>query len=236
MIITPAFDEKDQRTWQSLYLQLNPKRHVQMTVEFERGLEALGINQEKIPDLKEVNRRLAAITGWQGVYTDGFVEAVDFFKMLSEKKFPIGNFIRNPKDLSYTPAPDVFHDLYGHMPFYANAEYSEFCTNFGTTALKYSDIPGAIEEFQRLFWFTIEFALVDTPAGIRIFGAGIASSFSECNYALSGQPRVHPFNLEIIRNKDFRIDAIQEDLFLLESPSQLYSCLSEFEKKYTKGA
>ena len=155
-----------------------------------------------------------------------------FFAMLANKHFPIGGFIRDPKDLSYTPAPDVFHDLYGHIPFYTIPEYADFCENFGRCALKYKNNTQAIEEFQRLFWFTVEFALTKTKSGVRIFGAGIASSFSECAYALSNQPRVHAFDLEVIRQKDFRIDILQTDLYLLESPQQLYSCLAEFEKKY----
>lgn len=222
MKIDSDFSEQDHETWRLLFTKQTPLRSVQLIPEFSQGLELLGIDEHGIPDLEKVNQKLKNLTGWQGVYVEGLVDAMDFFEMLSKKEFPIGGFIRDPKDLSYTPAPDVFHDLYGHIPFYTIPEYAEFSRRFGEAAKEYSTDATKITEFQRLFWFTLEFALVKTPSGIRIFGAGIASSFSECEYALSSKPRVHAFDAEVIRKKDFRIDRIQEDLYLLESPQQLY--------------
>lgn len=229
---SPQFTKQDHETWKELFLKQAPLRDFQIIPEFSKGLKLLEMNYDAIPDLSLVNSRLEKLTGWNGQYVDGFVEPVDFFKMLSDKKFPIGNFIRDPKDLSYTPEPDVFHDLYGHIPFYTIPEYAYFCEEFGRRALKYKNEKKAVDEFQRLFWFTVEFGLVQTLRGVRIFGAGIASSFSECAYALSEKPRVHSFDLSVMRNKDFRIDLIQEDLFLMDSPQQLYACLEQFEKGF----
>lgn len=232
MITNAHFTPRDHQTWQILFKNQTPLRDRQIIPEFSRGLQLLGMEESKIPDLQQVNVKLKQLTGWQGVYVNGFAEAAIFFELLAKKQFPIGNFIRDPKDLSYTPAPDVFHDLYGHIPFYTIPEYAFFCEDFGKRALKYRTTPSIIDEFQRLFWFTVEFGLVETPHGRRIFGAGIASSFSECAYALSEKPRIHPFDLEVIRNKHFRIDILQEDLFLLQNQQELYSCLDQFEAKY----
>lgn len=224
------FSTKDHQIWKQLFTAQTALRDKQLMPEFLRGLESLEIGAASIPDITSVNKKLQNLTGWQGVYTKGFVEAEEFFRMLARKKFPVGSFIRNPEVSMYTPEPDVFHDLYGHLPFLADQDYADFCQEFGLRALQYKNHPQISTEFQRLFWFTIEFALVKTPAGIRILGAGIASSFNECAYALSLKPRVHSFDVDDIRKKEFRTDLMQEDLFLLESTSQLYSCLDDFEK------
>lgn len=229
MSIHPEFKPEDHKTWSLLYQQQTPLRFQQLIPEFSQGLALLGINGSEIPNLDRVNLQLNKLTGWSGVYVQGFVEADKFFEMLKNKQFPVGAFIRNPKDLSYTPEPDVFHDLYGHLPFYTIPEYAKFCQEFGTRALKYAENQSIIDQFQRLFWFAVEFGLVKTSSGVRVFGAGIASSFTESAYALSNKPRVHRFDLDVIRKKDFRIDIIQEDLYLLENQAQLYKCLDSFE-------
>ncbi|MGZ3773449.1 MAG: phenylalanine 4-monooxygenase [Pseudobdellovibrionaceae bacterium] len=232
-MITPRnYTTEDHETWRRLFQRQTPLRSVQVIPEFSKGLELLGITDERIPDLEKVNAKLRSLTGWEGVLVQGLEGPEAFYRMLANKQFPIGNFIRDPKDLSYTPEPDVFHDLYGHIPFYTMPEYGEFCQEFGIRGQKYLSSEKITEEFQRLFWFTAEFALIKTTAGIRIFGAGIVSSFGECAYSLSGKPNVLNFDLEKIRNKEFRIDIMQETLFLLDSTEQLYGCLDEFEKGY----
>lgn len=196
--------------------------------EFAEGLEALGITGDRVPDLDAVNAKLRRLTGWEGVPVEGLEEGESFYRMLSERKFPIGNFIRDPKDLSYTPAPDIFHDLYGHIPFYADLRYAEYCQEFGRRAcLKIKD-PQVFREYERFFWFTVEFGLVETPVGRRIFGAGIASSYGECEYALSNKPKVIPFDVKTIRAQEFRIDVFQETLFVFKNVNQLYQSLNQF--------
>ena len=228
----PDFTAKDHETWKILFSKQTPRRHEQIIPEFSYGLEILGITPEKIPDVNSVNQKLHALTGWQGIFVKGFEGPETFYEMLANKQFPIGSFIRDPKDLSYTPEPDIFHDLYGHIPFYIIPEYGNFCQDFGKRGMKYLNSPQISEEFQRLFWFTTEFGLLKTSRGLQICGAGIASSFGECAYALSGKPQVLPFDVEIIRNKEFRIDIMQETLFVLENMSQMYGCLDLFERPY----
>ena len=199
---------------------------------FSAGLETLKIGADQIPDLDQVNRLLRERTGFRGVPVEGLKEPISFFKMLSEREFPVGNFIRDSKDLNYTPAPDVFHDLYGHLPFFADEKYADFCADFGRRALRYRDRPEFILQFDRLFWFSIEFALIRTHQGLRIFGAGIASSNAECEYALGGQPELIPFDLERIRAQEFKIDEFQKRLFVLGSSSELYRCLPAYEEGF----
>ncbi len=232
MICRPVFTENEQLTWKQLFENQTPLRKTQIIPEFSDGLESLGITSNQIPDLDSVNERLKRMTGWQGIFVKGFESPSTFYEMLSEKKFPIGSFIRDSKDLSYTPEPDIFHDLYGHIPFYTIPEYGDFCQDFGQRGLHYLKSEKITEEFQRLFWFTIEFGLLKTSAGLKIFGAGIASSFGECAYALSDQPVKKKFDIEEIRNKSFRIDLMQKELFVIENMNQLYQCLDDFERIY----
>lgn len=222
------FTKEEHETWRTLFLRQAPLRDQQLHPMFSEGLRALQFTPDHIPELSQVNERLKQLSGFEGVPVTGLEDPAHFFALLADRKFPIGNFIRDKQDLSYTPAPDVFHDLYGHIPFFANRDYGDFCHRVGKQALELKHLPNAITQFNRYFWFTIEFALIDTPAGRRIFGAGIASSFGECAYALSDQPEVLPFNLQIIKDQDFRIDEMQKRLFLLKTREQLYTSIDAF--------
>lgn len=226
------FTPEEHGTWRKLFEQQAKKREEQIIDWFSYGLKALDITAERIPKLDEVNSRLNRLTGFCGVVVDGLEDVHQFYPMLARREFPIGNFIRDPIDLSYTPAPDVFHDLYGHLPFFVDPMYADFCQNFGICACKYLDDEVILRQFERLFWFTIEFALIKTSKGNRIFGAGIASSFSECSYALTGAPlgpEVVPFDLNVIRHQKFKVDDLQRRIFILDNEMQLFSCLNEFE-------
>lgn len=197
---------------------------------FEKGLKALDMDVDSIPNLDEVNKKLKSLTGWEGVLVEGLEGGETFYEMLKHRQFPIGNFIRDKKDLNYTPEPDIMHDFYGHIPFFVDKTYADFCQKFGEVAMKYFDQPEKFRQFERVFWFTIEFGLVKTSTGTRIFGAGIASSIGECVYALSGDPEVIPFDVDVVRNQEFRIDEMQKRLFLLENPEQLYKSLNRLEE------
>ncbi|MCB0377423.1 MAG: hypothetical protein KDD33_02935 [Bdellovibrionales bacterium] len=221
------FSAEEQSVWQDIVCQHRKKRGEQIVDLFENGLELLGIDESSIPNLEVINKKLKDLTGWQGVYVRGLEEGESFYPMLAEKKFPIGNFVRDRKDLSYTPEPDIIHDLYGHIPFYANKEYAKACHEFALTASRYKSKKEQFIQFERVFWFTYEFGLIETSKGLRIFGAGIASSTGECEYALSNGPEKVPFSVDVVRRQDFRIDEMQKKLFVLKNKEQLYQCLPE---------
>lgn len=230
------FTPAEHNTWKLLFGRQAPLRSRQIHSLFDEGIARLGFGLERIPDLREVNRRLKALTGFTGVPVRGFEEPHSFYEMLANREFPIGYFIRDPADLGYTPAPDVFHDLYGHLPFLTDPAYAAFCEELGRRSMRVKHDPEKLRQWERLFWFGAEFPLVRTPSGILIFGAGIASSFDECAYALSGKPELVPFGIEAVRTQEFEIDRMQDKLFLLESPEQLYGCLSEFERAVNRSA
>lgn len=225
------FSDEEHETWRLMFQRQAALRDRQIYHTFSEGIRALGFSAERIPDIHEVNRRLERLTGWRGIPVEGLEEDHSFYLMLAEKKFPIGNFIRDRQDVSYTPAPDVFHDLYGHLPFLADQKYANFCHDLGLRSAKVIDRPDLLKQWARLFWFAVEFSVIRTAAGRRIFGAGIASSHGECAYALSDRPKILAFDVETIRVKDFKIDEFQSDLFELRDEDELYGCLDEFERR-----
>ncbi len=225
-----SFTAEEEQTWKVLYSNLKEAREHMIHPYFKNGLEELGIVEDHTPDLAKVNEKLLKKTGWQGVAVEGLEEGNSFYPGLRDKKFPIGNFLRSIDDISYTPAPDVFHDFYGHIPFFTQPKYAEFCQKYGALASKYLDDPKRLRMYERLFWFTIEFGLIKTNEGNKIFGAGIASSKSECTFALSDKPEVLPFDIETIAYQEFDIDHIQNRIFILKNEDQLYDCLPAFDE------
>ncbi|MGH1469193.1 MAG: phenylalanine 4-monooxygenase [Bdellovibrionales bacterium] len=219
------FGESGTSTWKKVLDNHSVVRKNQIVDVFHEGLEKLEIYSDKIPSLEEINFKLKDLSGFQGVFVKGLEEGKDFYKLLAERKFPIGNFIRSADDLNYTPEPDIIHDLYGHLPFFIDKEYGDFCQRFGEAACRFVDEPELFRQFERVFWFTIEFGLIKTKDGVRVFGAGIASSIGECEYSLSDAPEVLPFDIDVVRKQEFRIDEMQKRLFLLESAQQLYDSL-----------
>ncbi len=228
MTLQPHFTQEDHKTWSLLYSGLEHSRSHQAHPLFTQGTRDLDFQANRIPDLEDVNRRLRLRTGWQGMWAEGLVENPDFFAMLAERIFPIGNFIRSPEDLAYTPAPDVFHDLYGHLPLLADRNYAEFSQRIGLLALPYLKVPEILEQFGRYFWFAAEFCLVEHLGERRIFGGGILSSQSECNYSLSMDLEVKDGDVEEIRRRPYHIDDFQQSIYVWPSPESLYSSLEAF--------
>lgn len=223
------FTETEHATWGDVVRTQRPRRAEQLVPMFSRGLEQLGLDRETIPSLEEVNAKLTALTGWKGVYVKGLEDGNGFYRLLRDQKFPIGNFVRDRRDLNYTPEPDIIHDLYGHIPFHADAAYAHYCQRYGEFACQFLDDATRLRRLERFFWFTNEFALVETPAGRRVFGAGIASSVGECVHALGPDVEVLPFDVERICAQEFRIDQMQRRLFVLQSVEQLYASFPKLQ-------
>ncbi|MBS1984983.1 MAG: hypothetical protein JST16_12510 [Bdellovibrionales bacterium] len=222
------FTANESAVWRTLFTRQAKLRDQQIVSIFSEGIKKLGLCAEQIPDLDEVNERLYRITGFEGVPVEGLEDSDAFYPALSEGKFPIGNFIRGIQDIDYTPAPDIFHDLYGHLPFLTYPPYAAFTREFGKRATRFLGQPARLREFERLYWFGIEFSLIKTKGGRQIFGAGIASSFTECAFALSDAPEVRPFDLDDIRHREFRVDQLQSIIYLLQNENQLFDCLDKF--------
>lgn len=224
------FTEEESKTWNLLFNRLDLCRRNMAYSLFEQGVHELGLTSEKVPDIENINKKLQSKTGWKVIPVKGLEEGPSFYTALSRKEFPIGNFIRDQKDLGYTPEPDIFHDLYGHVPFLCDKDYAHFSHKYGLLAAKYINDDDKLQKLERFYWFTLEFGLIKTVLGKRILGGGILSSHDESYYSLSDKPETLPFDIEKIVNQDFRIDQIQPRLFILENIDQLYDCLPDLEE------
>jgi phenylalanine-4-hydroxylase len=210
-------------TWRTLYerqLQLLPGRACD---EFVHGMRALPIGAEQIPDFRALSEVLLQRTGWQVVAVPGLVPDEVFFEHLANRRFPAGNFIRSPDRLDYLEEPDVFHDVFGHVPMLMDPSMADFIQAYGQGGLRAQRL-GHLARLARVYWYTVEFGLVRQDAGLRIYGAGIASSFTESLFALDDpSPNRVRFALERVMRTLYRIDDFQETYFVIGGLDELLS-------------
>ena len=189
--------------------------------EFIAALPSLGV-KDRIPHFEEINARLLPATGWQIVAVPGLIPEVPFFKLLSERKFPVTDWIRTPQEFDYIVEPDVFHDLFGHVPLLFNPAFADYVQRYGAGGLK-ADSLSACEQLSRLYWYTIEFGLIRQANGLRAYGAGILSSSGELAYAVgSRQPRRVMLNILRAMRSRYKIDSYQQTYFVIDSFQQLF--------------
>ena len=214
----PSYTPEEHETWSLLYkkqMELLPTRACK---EYLEGLSKMNFKANRIPHLADVDQVLEKTTGWNLIRVEGLVPEREFFEMLSEKKFPSTDFIRAREELAYTPSPDMFHDLFGHTSMITDPNFAAFFEAIGKFGTLAND--EQLKEVQRLYWFTVEFGLIDQPLR-RIYGSGILSSPGEVVYCLSEKVKVHPFDVSVIAKKEFDIWHMQEELFVIKSFEEL---------------
>ena len=183
---------------------------------FGRSLDILHLSRPGIPDFDELNDKLHARTGWTVVAVPGLVPDDVFFRHLSERRFPAGNFIRPADQLDYLEEPDVFHDVFGHVPLLAEPQVADFMQTLGHLGLEALD-KGALHRLARLYWYTVEFGLAREDGALRIYGAGILSSSGESRYALeSALPSRADFDLARVLRTRYRTDSFQQGYFVID--------------------
>jgi len=192
--------------------------------EFLQGIERLGLGAGGIPKFSELNRVLGPATGWTLIGVEGLLPDHVFFDHLANRRFPVTWWIRKPEQLDYISEPDLFHDLYGHVPLLLNPVFADYMQAYGRGGMKAHGIGAdALMNLTRLYWYTVEFGLIDTPQGLRIYGSGIVSSRGESIYALeSPVPNRIGFDLERIMATRYRIDTYQRSYFVIDSFEQLF--------------
>ncbi len=193
--------------------------------EYLDGIEQLALPHERIPQLGEINRVLGATTGWQVARVPALIPFQTFFELLASKQFPVATFIRTPEELDYLQEPDIFHEVFGHCPLLTNPWFAEFTHTYGTLGLKASKEQRVF--LARLYWMTIEFGLVDTPHGRRIYGGGILSSPKETLYSLSDVPEHQAFDPLDAMRTPYRIDILQPLYFVLPDLKRLFDLAHE---------
>lgn len=188
---------------------------------FLRGLDVLKLSKPGIPDFEELSDRLMKLTGWQVVAVPGLVPDDVFFDHMANRRFVAGNFIRTRDQLDYLQEPDVFHDVFGHVPMLADPRFADYLEAYGRGGLRAMEF-GALKQLSRLYWYTVEFGLIDEPEGLRIYGSGIVSSSAESVFSLEDpSPNRIAFDLKRVMRTDYRIDDFQQNYFVIPSFDEL---------------
>jgi phenylalanine-4-hydroxylase len=231
-----AFSADEHAMWDRLFARQTAMLPGRAADAFMRGIDVLKLSRPGIPDYRELNARLMAATGWQIVAVPGLVPDQVFFDHLANRRFPAGNFIRTPEQLDYLQEPDVFHDVFGHVPMLADPVFADYMVAYGQGGLRSLGF-GALDHLARLYWYTVEFGLIQQPDGLRIYGAGIVSSYAESIFALEdASPNRIAFDLLRVMRSHYRIDDFQQNYFVVSSMEQLLKVTVEtdFAPLYAK--
>ena len=204
--------------------------------EFIAAVTHLG-EPDRIPRFDQLSETLRRRTGWEVVAVPGLIPEEAFFALLAARRFPVTNWIRKPEEFDYVVEPDVFHDLFGHVPLLFDPMFADYMQAYGEGGLKASRLE-ACERLARLYWYTVEFGLIATPAGLRAYGAGILSSAGELRYSVqSREPQRLGFDLERIMRTRYRIDSYQASYFVIDSFAQLFEATApDFTPVYRRVA
>ncbi len=221
------FTAEEHRVWDILFARQQELLADRAVRAFHEGLDILRLSKPGIPDLEELNERLFARTGWKVVAVPGLVPDDVFFEHLSKRRFPAGNFIRSASQLDYLEEPDVFHDVFGHVPLLAQPAVADFMQALGEAGLEALRL-GELGRLSRLYWYTVEFGLAREDGKLKIYGAGIVSSFGETRFSLeSPEPNRPAFDLPRVLRTRYRSDAFQQSYFVVDSFEELLAHVLE---------
>ena len=225
-----SYTAEDKIVWQTLYARQKQLLAGRACDEFIQGLIKLELTEDKVPQLPEVNKCLKKFTGWEVAPVSALIPARDFFELLAAKRFPAATFLRTQAELDYVKEPDLFHELFGHCPMLTHPVYAQFIHDYACQVLSFPETDWAL--LQRLFWYTVEFGLVQTASGIRAYGGGILSSISETAYSVESDiPMRILFSPVAAFRTPYRIDRLQPIYFVIQNYQELY----DFVKSDIKG-
>jgi phenylalanine-4-hydroxylase len=228
-IVPPQYAEEQHSTWSKMFLRQEAILQGRVCDEYIEARARLQLPSHQVPHLADVNASLEPQSGWRVIRVGGYVPEPIFFKILANRCFPCTDFVRHPDELEYTPAPDMFHDIMGHLPLFLNPRFASFFYQWGQAGLRAST-PEEIAMLGRIYWFTVEFGLINPtahagakrdPAACRIYGAGIASSVGEILHSLSPAVEKRPFNIDEIAARVFDIHHMQDTLYEISTFAEL---------------
>ena len=215
------YRREEHAIWDELYHRQLSVLQGRACAAFQRGLNALELSSGGIPDFEQLSESLHALTGWRVVAVPGLVPEAVFFDHLAHRRFVAGRFIRRRDQLDYLQEPDVFHDVFGHVPLLTDPVFADYMQAYGEGGLRSLQF-GALHKLARLYWYTVEFGLIREAEGLRLYGAGIASSHAETLYSLEDpRPTRQAFDLLRVMRTPYRIDDFQHHYFVIDSFEQL---------------
>ena len=227
------YTQAEHDVWITLYERQTKLLPGRACDPFLKGLDSLDLHRAGIPDFARINEELKRLTGWTVVAVPGLVPDAVFFEHLANRRFPAGQFIRRADQLDYLQEPDIFHDVFGHVPMLTDPTFADYMEAYGQGGLRALHL-GRLHNLARLYWYTVEFGLMETPAGLRIYGAGIVSSRAESIFALDDpSPNRLGFDLERVMRTPYRIDDFQQVYFVIPSLQALLDAtLADFGALY----
>ena len=237
-----AYTEEQHATWAELVSRRMPQLAKHAAEEYLEGFAIIGLRHQRLPNLEEISARLNPRTGWSTTPVSGFMPGPAFFEMLAERKFPTTTWLRKRDSLEYTPEPDIFHDVFGHVPMHAHPVFANFLASYGQLCASViacheneTAAHDTLERIGRLFWYTVEFGLIRQRGRVSVYGSGLISSNGECTNVLEGHCRVEDFSLEAVLNTPVQVDQMHQLLFAIESFDQIYESLQIVQQKIAAG-
>ena len=221
--------------WTELVRRRLPQVEEYACQEYLEGVDIIGLRKDRIPNLACISERLQPQTGWNATPVSGFLPAGAFFEMLAARKFPTTTWLRSRDSLDYIPQPDIFHDVFGHVPMHSHPVFAGFLQHYGSVCAQIED-KLVLERLGRLFWYTVEFGIMRRGGKIKVYGSGVISSHGECTNVIQGGCTVRPFDLETVLETPVKVDELQKVLFAIESFEQIYEAMQEAERRVKHAA
>jgi phenylalanine-4-hydroxylase len=215
--------------WAELVQRRRPQLEAHACREYLEGYDFIGLEND-LPNLSAISGRLKPRTGWSTTPVSGFLPSDAFFEMLDARMFPTTTWLRSRDSLAYTPEPDIFHDVFGHVPMHAHKVFADFLQHYGSVCARIKDAE-TLERLGRLFWYTVEFGLIRERGSVKVYGSGVISSHGECSNVIDGGCQVKDFDLDTVLNTPVKVDRIHSLLFAIESFGQIYEAMREAERR-----
>ena len=225
------YSAEDHEVWRTIFDKRMAQLEHSGSRVFLQGAEAIALSRQEVPRLSDVNTHLHAMTGWSSHAVPGYIPARCFFAFLAQRQFPTTITVRPKSQMEYLPEPDIIHDVFGHVPLHTDPSFAEFLQTYGQAALT-TDDPYHTERLARLFWFTVEFGLIQEDGRLKLYGSGLISSEGEGHYALhSSEVERRPFDLDRVCDTPFEIHHYQPILYVLDSFEQLADAMNRYARR-----
>jgi phenylalanine-4-hydroxylase len=225
-----VYSEEQHGVWAELVGRALPELEIHAAREYLNGLSIIGLERDRLPNLQAISARLEPRTGWNATPVSGFLPAPAFFEMLATRRFPTTTWLRSRDSQEYTPEPDIFHDVFGHVPLHAHVVFADFLAYYGRVCASLAD-PVMLEKLGRLFWYTVEFGLIRQGNEIKVYGSGLISSHGECLHVMAGNCAIHDFTLDEVLKTPVKVDELHKLLFAVSSFDQVYEAMHEAERR-----
>ncbi|MGK7392308.1 MAG: phenylalanine 4-monooxygenase [Candidatus Cyclobacteriaceae bacterium M2_1C_046] len=220
------YTDEDHLVWRLLFDRQMEQLKKVASAAYLQGLEDIGFTNKQVPNYEDVNKILGEKTGWSVKPVKGIVDDAEFFDMLANKIFPATTWLRSLSELDYLEEPDMFHDVFGHLPLLTNKAFTDFLEELGNVGLQCKD-ENEVHLLSRFYWFTVEFGLIKEGKDLKVYGAGLLSSAGETSFSLSEKPARHLFDLKKVIDTSYRKDQFQTQYFVVNSFDQLYLAIKE---------